>query len=70
MTWEQIVLIAICALSLLGVIFNLWLKMDVWDYSYMPFHILGQICPMFTLMWAGLAIVFLPFADALNNDFA
>ena len=67
---------AVCALGvtaiefIFGVIFNLWLKMDVWDYSYMPFHILGQICPTFTLIWAGLAIAFLPFADALNKDFA
>ena len=67
---------AVCALGvtaiefIFGVVFNLWLKMDVWDYSYMPFHILGQICPTFTLIWAGLAIAFLPFADALNKDFA
>ena len=53
-----------------GVVFNLWLKMDVWSYSHMPFNILGQICPVFTLMWAGLAIAFLPFVDALNKDYA
>ncbi len=67
---------AVCGLGVtaiefvFGVVFNLWLKMDVWDYSYMPLNILGQICPLFTLMWVGLAIAFLPLADALNKDFA
>ena len=67
---------AVCALGVtaiefvFGVVFNLWLKMGVWDYSYMPFNLLGQICPAFTLIWVGLAIAFLPFADALNKDFA
>jgi len=53
-----------------GVVFNLWLKMNVWDYSNMPFNILGQICPMFSLLWIGLALVFLPLAEVLNRDFA
>lgn len=67
---------AVCGLGVtaiefvFGVIFNLWLKMNVWDYSYMPLNILGQICPVFTLMWVGLAIAFLPFADALNKDYS
>ena len=67
---------AVCALGvtaiefLFGVIFNIWLKMNVWDYSNMKFNLLGQICPIFTLLWAGLAIVFLPLADALNKSYA
>jgi uncharacterized membrane protein len=67
---------AVCALGVtliefsFGVIFNLWLKMNVWDYSNMKFNLLGQICPMFTVLWAGLAAAFLPFAEALNVDFA
>ena len=67
---------AVCGLGVtaiefvFGVIFNLWLKMDVWDYSYMPLNILGQICPLFTLMWAGIAIAFLPFVEVLNQDYA
>ncbi len=34
-----------------GVIFNLWLKMNVWDYSAVPFIILGQVCLPFSLIW-------------------
>jgi uncharacterized membrane protein len=39
-----------------GIIFNLWLGMDVWDYSHLPFNILGQVCPYFTLAWAALSV--------------
>ena len=66
----------ICALGVtaiefvFGVIFNLWLKMEVWDYSNMPFNILGQICPIFSLLWVGLAIAFLPLADVLNKEYS
>ena len=66
----------ICALGVtaiefvFGVVFNIWLRMGVWDYSNMPFNILGQICPLFTLMWAGIAIAFLPLADIINEEFA
>lgn len=67
---------AVCALGvtavefIFGVVFNLWLKMDVWDYSNMPFNLLGQICPIFTLIWAGIAFAFLPFVEILNRDYA
>lgn len=55
--------IIITALELIfGIIFNLYLKMDVWDYSNMPFNLLGQICLPFSLLWMlaglGLYIVF------------
>jgi uncharacterized membrane protein len=34
-----------------GCILNLWLGLNVWDYSDLPFNILGQICPQFTFLW-------------------
>lgn len=43
-----------------GCILNLWLKMDIWNYSEMPMNILGQICLPFTLIWivlSGVAII-------------
>ena len=45
-----------------GCIFNLGLGMDVWDYSDMPYNILGQVCPLFFGIWslasaAGLKLV-------------
>jgi uncharacterized membrane protein len=43
-----------------GIVVNLWLGWDVWDYSNMPLNVMGQICLPFTLLWvvlAGVAIV-------------
>ena len=34
-----------------GCILNIWLKMGVWDYSNLPFNILGQICLPFSILW-------------------
>lgn len=39
-----------------GCICNLWLGWDVWNYSHIPFNLLGQICPRFTVIWAALTI--------------
>lgn len=34
-----------------GIIVNIILKWNVWDYSNMPFNILGQICLPFSVIW-------------------
>ena len=39
-----------------GCIVNLRLHWQVWDYSSLPFNLLGQICPRFILMWFALSI--------------
>lgn len=36
---------------IVGCIVNLWLGMDVWDYSHLPHNFLGQICPLFSSLW-------------------
>lgn len=38
-----------------GCILNLWLGLGIWDYSNMPFNILGQICLPFSLLWVLLS---------------
>lgn len=43
-----------------GVILNLILKLHIWDYSGVPFNILGQVCLPFCAAWillSGVAIV-------------
>ena len=47
---------------LFGVVFNLVLKKNIWDYSKFPLHILGQICPRYTGLWMLLSIPVFPFA--------
>ena len=34
-----------------GCIVNLWLGWHVWDYSELPFNLLGQICLPFSILW-------------------
>lgn len=55
---------------LFGVVFNLWLGMGIWDYSHIPFNILGQICPLFTIVWIVLAAIFLPLVKVINLEYA
>ncbi len=44
--------IMITAVELLtGIFFNLILNWKMWDYSLLPFNILGQICLPFSLIW-------------------
>ncbi len=34
-----------------GVIVNLILGWNVWDYSSVPYNVYGQICPLYALFW-------------------
>ena len=34
-----------------GVLVNLWLGWEVWDYSHEFANVLGQICPLFSFFW-------------------
>lgn len=39
-----------------GCIVNLWLGLNVWDYSSMPYNILGQVCLTFAFLWIPLVL--------------
>ncbi len=39
-----------------GMIVNVGLGWDVWDYSDKPLNVFGQICPQFSLVWFFLSI--------------
>ena len=42
----------------MGVVVNLWLHWDVWDYSSRPGNVLGQICPLYTDYWFVICLAF------------
>ena len=44
-------LIVLVVEFLAGCVLNLWLGLDVWDYTGQPGNILGQVCPLFGLLW-------------------
>lgn len=49
-----------------GFILNIVLKLGIWDYSTLPFNILGQICLPFSLAWFGLALIAIFLDDYLR----
>ena len=49
-----------------GCIVNLWLNLDVWDYSNQPLNILGQVCISFALLWFILTAVAIVIDDYIR----
>lgn len=49
-----------------GCILNLWLKLDIWDYSDNAFNLLGQICLSHTIYWFFLSVVGIILDDYLR----
>ena len=52
-----------------GVIVNIVLGLDVWDYSSVPGNILGQVCPSFTLLWMVISVPAVLFSYAARGFF-
>ena len=50
-----------------GVVINLVLKWNVWDYSSMPFNVLGQICAPYSLLWFGLSFALVYLCGFINK---
>lgn len=51
---------------LCGLIVNIWLGWNVWDYSDIPFNLLGQICLPFSLLWLIVGTVAIILDDYLR----
>ena len=68
--WKQ-VLIGDCAIVIVefcnGVLLNLVLKWNIWDYSHMPLNLLGQICLPFALLWLPIAAFAIFMDDFLRH---
>ena len=45
-----------------GVVFNVFLKLDIWDYSNVPINLFGQICLLYSVLWGFLCFAAIPFA--------
>lgn len=54
---------------LTGCIVNLWLKWDIWDYSNVPFNLLGQICLPYTVLWIFLSAFAIVIDDVIRWRF-
>ncbi len=49
-----------------GCIVNIWMKWGIWDYSHVPFNLLGQICLPFAVVWFFLALAAIILDDYLR----
>jgi uncharacterized membrane protein len=49
-----------------GVILNMWLKLNIWDYSRVPLNVYGQICLPYACVWFGLSAVAIVADDYLR----
>ena len=43
-----------------GCLFNLKMKLNVWDYSGMFFNIKGQVCLLYSVLWGFLSLIAAP----------
>ena len=49
-----------------GFIVNIWLKMDIWDYSHLPYNFKGQICLLYSVFWFLVSSVAIVLDDFLR----
>ena len=67
--WKQCIIGATIVTDvefLSGCVINLWLGWNIWDYSDMPFNLLGQICLPFSIAWLGLSVIAIVIDDYLR----
>lgn len=52
--WQQCIIgtaIVLCVEFISGIFFNVWLGLNIWNYSDMKYNLYGVICPQFGLLW-------------------
>lgn len=49
-----------------GIVLNIMLKLNVWDYSAQKLNILGQVCPLFSFFWFLLSIIGIALCSSLR----
>lgn len=58
---QKQMLLSACIITVLefitGCVINIWLGWNVWNYSDLPFNILGQVCLPFFIIWFFLSLV-------------
>lgn len=58
-----------CLELVFGIVVNVALGMNVWDYSSMPFNFMGQICLRFFCLWVALCLPALFLCDNISKFF-
>lgn len=66
--WQSMIGSAIVTVFefLTGLVVNVWLNLNIWDYSDLPFNVLGQICLPFSIAWVALSAIAIVLDDYLR----
>lgn len=67
--WKQMLICAVGVTGiefLSGIIINIIFKLNVWDYSNLPFNVMGQISLLFSVLWFFLSAVAIVLDDYLR----
>lgn len=52
-----------------GLLLNVYLGLNIWDYSHLPFNIMGQICLPFFIIWFFLSPIAIVADDFIRWKF-
>lgn len=52
-----------------GLIVNIWLGENAWDYSSQAFNLWGQICPLFSFFWCWTSLICILLDDYIRYRF-
>lgn len=72
-TWSTAGRCALCSVAVTlveycsGCLFNLKMKLNVWDYTDMPFNLHGQVCLLYTVLWGFLSLLAQPVYRFCHN---
>lgn len=58
--------VTVCELAA-GLILNVWLGLDIWDYHKQPFNLCGQICLLYSNLWFLLSLPAILLDDLLRE---
>lgn len=68
--WKKWILSAVVITTVeyfVGILLNIWLQWNVWDYSHYKIQLMGQICLTFSIYWFLLMIPVVPFCKLLKK---
>lgn len=57
--WKQQIIAAAIVTGkefIAGLILNIWIQLDIWDYSKLTFNLMGQICLQYSILWFLLSL--------------
>lgn len=67
MFWSAVIITLVELVS--GFYLNIVLRLNIWDYSDMPFNVAGQICLPYSILWVFLSAVAIILDDYLRYWF-